>query len=182
MRKIFVLLPLVFMLAACGEESKIKDAVRNSLKDPGSAQFKDAIISAKKNMACITWNAKNSMGGYGNWSTAELAKEDSEWIVQEMQGNPDNCTQDHFLIENAKLEAIDLLQKAKNISKTEAVELAENQCRSLVNTYIFAVKIDSMGPNAFKLTKDYEDFHSHTLPEYRSRVEKGQCENSKLGN
>ena len=44
MKKLFVLFPLVLMLAACGEESKFKEFIRNNFKDSGVAK---EIISFK---------------------------------------------------------------------------------------------------------------------------------------
>jgi hypothetical protein len=68
MKKFLICLPLAITLLGCGEESKIRDLVRENLKDPDSAQFKDFIISNNDSVACITWNAKNSKGGYTHTS------------------------------------------------------------------------------------------------------------------
>lgn len=68
MKKFLICLPLDITLLGCGEESKIRDLVRENLKDPDSVQFEDFIISNNDSVACITWNAKNSMGGYTHTS------------------------------------------------------------------------------------------------------------------
>jgi hypothetical protein len=143
MRKI-VLVLLALMLAACGDEAKFKDLVRDQLKDPGSANFKDVKVSANGKRACILWNAKNSMGGYGNWEVAEFSKADAGWSLKTLKGIVDDCSEEGFKAideeESARPEAyqkaIDLLQKAKGISHADAVKMAEEgQCKSLINDY-----------------------------------------------
>lgn len=103
MKKLFVLIPIVLMLAACGEESKIKEVVRSNLKDPESAQFKDAVVSADGKRACIVWNAKNSMGGYGDWKAASLNMGDGltketawGWHIEELAASPESCSETVF--------------------------------------------------------------------------------------
>lgn len=93
-------------LVACGEQSKIEDAVKQQLKDPGSATFKDLVISSDEHEACILWNAKNSLGGYGDWAVARLTNENSQWVVFNMQLSDqqirDYCT-DQQMESNAHL-------------------------------------------------------------------------------
>lgn len=79
-----------------GNEGEAKDAVRQHLKDPESVKFKDFVISKSGNYACVIWNARNSMGGYGEWEIAELKKIRSKWGVVRMSGSEDNCTQSHW--------------------------------------------------------------------------------------
>ncbi len=97
-KKYFIVIPMALAISAWGwgQGSKIENAIRQNLKDPASVQFKGLVISAKGNRACIVWNAKNSMGGYGDWSVAELTKDDSDWMVKTMEGEPKNCTQKHW--------------------------------------------------------------------------------------
>ncbi|GHU25841.1 hypothetical protein AGMMS50256_01350 [Betaproteobacteria bacterium] len=148
MRKSLLLFPIVFLLAAWGwsDNSKIEDIVRQNLKDPGSAQFKDIIFSADKRRACIVWNAKNSLGGYGGWHIAEFKKENSEWVVKDMDVPEPNCREISFQAFDAKekaeieaqLKAIEILQKVKNISSEEAAELGINgECREIVWKYAY---------------------------------------------
>ena len=149
MRKLIALIPIVFFLASCGDSSKIKDVVRQNLKDPGSAQFKDTIFSPDNKRACIVWNAKNSMGGYGNWDVAELKKENSEWTVTEMKGSEEDCSETGFKALDAeekaeidaRMKAIEILQKVKNISSKEAAELGINgKCSGIVWSYAYNSK------------------------------------------
>lgn len=101
MKQPIALFVMLVLLAACGEGSKIKDVIRNNLKDPGSANFKDLVVSEDGKRACIVWNAKNSMGGYGDWNIAELKKDGlaangDKWIVKDMKGLSQNCTEISF--------------------------------------------------------------------------------------
>jgi hypothetical protein len=71
------------LAAACGDESAAQKAVRASLKDPDSAKFGKFTLAKKGNdqMACLTVNAKNSMGGYTGDREAALMKAGDEWQV-----------------------------------------------------------------------------------------------------
>lgn len=80
MKKLFVLLPLVLMLAACGEESNVKKAVRATLIDPDSGIYGEFNLIGK-DAACITVNAKNTFGGYTGDKELFLKKVNGTWIV-----------------------------------------------------------------------------------------------------
>lgn len=72
------------IVAACGEESAAQKAVRASLKDPDSAKFGKFTSGKDKNgkfYACVTVNAKNSMGGYVGDKQASLFQSNGEWEV-----------------------------------------------------------------------------------------------------
>jgi hypothetical protein len=70
------------LLVACGgDESAAKKAVLANLKDPDSAKFGKFSLAGTKG-ACLTVNAKNSMGGYTGDQQALLSrKEDNSWMV-----------------------------------------------------------------------------------------------------
>lgn len=78
------------------DKMAIENFIKQSINDPDSAIFKDFAISPKKTRACIVWNSKNRMGGYGEWRLTELKKVKSEWSVAEWSGNPEACTQVSF--------------------------------------------------------------------------------------
>lgn len=80
-------------VAACGDGGKIEQAVRENLNDPDSAQFRDLVMSEDGRMACVGWNAKNMMGGYGQWKFARLEEVDSVWTVDEMEIPESECSQ-----------------------------------------------------------------------------------------
>ena len=76
---------LVTTLSACGflggEEGQAKKAVRAVLKDPDSAKF-GAFTKFDQNEACLTVNAKNSLGGYTGDQMIYLKKDhDGKWTV-----------------------------------------------------------------------------------------------------
>lgn len=69
------------MLTACGgDESAAKQAVLGRLKDPDSAKFSKFSLVGEKG-ACLTVNAKNSMGGYTGNAQAFLIKKEKVWYV-----------------------------------------------------------------------------------------------------
>lgn len=76
------------LLVACsGDEAAAKKAVLEMLKDPDSAKFgKFSVVGTKG--ACITVNAKNSMGGYTGDQQAMLSRnEDKTWAVLGIESN-----------------------------------------------------------------------------------------------
>lgn len=88
-----------FILAACSSspQADIEAAVRSNLKDPASATFRDLRLSAHNTYACISWNAKNGFGGYGEWSAAKLIHTKSGWQVKDLEIRADMmhvCDQD----------------------------------------------------------------------------------------
>lgn len=146
MKNPFLILSFVFFLTSCGDSSDIKEQVRQHLKDPGSAQFKDEIFSTDKKRACIVWNSKNSMGGYGDWNVAELTKKTSGWVVTEMEGSKKNCSEIGFSAldagekaeSEAQVKAIDILRKVKNLSSQEAAKISiRGTCKELVWSYSY---------------------------------------------
>lgn len=73
------------LLNACGGiESDAKKAVINRLKDPDSAKF-GKLTQIDENNACLSVNARNSMGGYTGYQQASLKKESGQWIVVDIE-------------------------------------------------------------------------------------------------
>lgn len=67
------------LLAGCGgSEREAKKAVLENLKDPDSAKF-GKFSQVGESLACLTVNAKNSMGGYAGDKQAFLKKIDGKW-------------------------------------------------------------------------------------------------------
>lgn len=72
------------LLASCsGSERQAKKAVLERLKDPDSAKF-GKFTQVNEKSACLTVNARNSMGGYTGDQQAQLIKEDNDWSVLEI--------------------------------------------------------------------------------------------------
>ncbi|MDH0142397.1 hypothetical protein [Aquipseudomonas alcaligenes] len=142
---------IFFALAiyGCNDESKIQDSVRSKLKYPESAKFENIFLSKDGTRACIKWNAKNSFGGYGEWSTAELKNNEGTWIVENMQGYDFNCSDEattlNERVESAKKEALQkafsLIQKSRNLSDEQmSLTNMPRDCRAIAYTYARTVE------------------------------------------
>ena len=69
----------LFVLTGCGGvESEVKNAVLAGLKDPDSAKFGSFKLVDDEH-ACLTVNAKNSMGGYTGNQQAFVKKTNGVW-------------------------------------------------------------------------------------------------------
>lgn len=81
MKKI-LLLVMILSLLAC-DRGNMEDAVRKGLKDPDSAKFGECIIYETR--GCISYNAKNSYGGYVGFKIATLKKSPSGfWLTDNL--------------------------------------------------------------------------------------------------
>ena len=83
------LLPAVLvLLTACDSamlDDPMKKAVRETLKDPDSAKFGEKFVIESR--ACISFNAKNSYGGYTGATNAHLQKlSNDNWYVDTLDG------------------------------------------------------------------------------------------------
>jgi hypothetical protein len=104
------------VLAGCGEQAAIENAVRANLRDPDSSQFRNLLVSKHKTLACVEWNSKNSFGGYGDWDVARLKNDGKGWNVQEMQlssENMSNCAQESMDKDEAAQENLKFLLEYK---------------------------------------------------------------------
>ncbi|WP_294197301.1 hypothetical protein [uncultured Sphingomonas sp.] len=83
----------VLTLSACDRNRRAAEAtVRESLKDPESARFGDFYFNSKTEKACLTTNAKNSMGGYTGDRQVHLQKFDNRWeYIGEIEEGVDDC-------------------------------------------------------------------------------------------
>lgn len=81
------------VLAGCGDSdvSAIKEAVKERLIDPDSVKFGSTRIGEAGVEACIEYNAKNRMGGYGGQKVAYASKSPDGWKVRDMDKHPDFC-------------------------------------------------------------------------------------------
>ena len=83
---------LTLALGACGQKHAAEEIVRQSLKDPDSARFGTFYSNDSTKRACLTVNAKNSMGGYTGDKQVELQRDPQGWRwVSENELGEDNC-------------------------------------------------------------------------------------------
>lgn len=74
MKNTLIVALTALLLSACGgAESEAKKAVLGELKDPDSAKF-GKFTQINEDSACLTVNARNSMGGYTGDKQASLIK------------------------------------------------------------------------------------------------------------
>ncbi len=138
---------ITVLLSACSNSSSFKDLVRDRLNDPDSAKFKDDSVASNGLRGCILWNAKNRMGGYGEWQIAEFKKLDGTWIVVTLDGLEENCTEIGFQAIDAHekaradsfLKAIEILNSAKSMAGRDALHIGtKGSCRHVVSEYVAA--------------------------------------------
>lgn len=83
---------LLLTTAACSQRGAVERTVRENLKDPESARFGTFYHNAKLKRACLTVNAKNSMGGYTGDKEVRLFQTDDGWLwTGEEEETPEDC-------------------------------------------------------------------------------------------
>lgn len=145
---------LCAFIVACGS-NEFESEIKRNLKDPNSAQFRSQTINDDLGLACVEWNAKNTLGGYGAWTVALFQKKEGKWVALDIEASRQfNCdesylrtTHKNFALEArgkaareaAEAEAIQLLGQARNISEAEARQMAEKDedCQKLVKSYAY---------------------------------------------
>lgn len=118
-------MPLLLILAVgCGQQGAVESTIKERLKDPNSARFERVVFNKAGDRACAVWNAKNSFGGYGEWTSSELSKEVGYWVITRLEGSPYDCARFEAL--NEAIEAGDALRETyKNLSPETKKTLAE---------------------------------------------------------
>ena len=109
--KKYLQLALAFLVAGCGQQGEIENAIKARLKDPSSAQFKHVLVNRKGNAACAVWNAKNSFGGYGEWDASELKKRGDGWAVSVDKSDVSFCTVERYKAMARAEESFEEFQK-----------------------------------------------------------------------
>lgn len=154
--KVVLAICCCMFLAACGEESQMQNLVRAQLRDPDSAKFKDVVTSKDGRRACIQWNAKNSMGGYGDWQVSQLLKDGANWTIVELKGSDTDCnevgfkSQDDVVIAKraAFQNAKEILRTSRSISDSEAEKLLiEGSCKELFRNYGISAELNARWEN-----------------------------------
>ncbi|WP_152555818.1 membrane lipoprotein lipid attachment site-containing protein [Ferriphaselus sp. R-1] len=119
MKKSFVLLSFVLMLAACSAESDAPNAVRAVLSYPDSAEFGEFTLISN-DAACITLNAKNASGEYIGDMEAFLLKGNEERVRNFVESSP--CY--HSPLKNVLAE-----RKSRHIEKISHTPVASTPSR-----------------------------------------------------
>jgi hypothetical protein len=177
--KIVLAISCCLLVAACGEESQMQNLVREQLRDPDSAKFKDVVTSEDGRRACIQWNAKNSMGGYGDWQVSELLKDGTHWAIVEFEGSPGDCNEVGFKSKDdvviakraAFQKAKEILRTSRSISDSDAEKLlTEGSCKQLFRSYGISAELnarwESKGNFDHILKKQEERFRDGTCDPY----------------
>jgi hypothetical protein len=171
-----VLLLLVAITAtACGETQNIQGAVRERLKDPASANFKETVVSKDGKRACIVWNAKNSFGGYGEWKVAELKMADGRWVVEEMDGSQSVCTDVGFSGLDAKVLAEAEMEKVIRKKLGQRSDCVELEVALRVSAGLLAENKAKYGENS-----DPVKYHKARMERLMPFLENVDCEGAKV--
>ena len=119
MRKLTGLLCLPLLLSACSERSGAEKAVREALKDPDSARFGEFYYNADTKKACLTVNAKNSMGGYTGDQQAEMTKGEDGWSVDAIaELDQETCKSYHANVVDSAADAASFATNASNAAQS----------------------------------------------------------------
>jgi hypothetical protein len=85
-------LVLTASLAGCSDRSGAEKAVREIMKDPGSAKFGEFYFNKKNKKGCMTVNGKNSMGGYTGNQQAYVQQTKNGWEALGIRdADPQTC-------------------------------------------------------------------------------------------
>lgn len=113
-KKIICALALPLALAGCGQRSAAEKAVREAMKDPDSAKFGTFYYNSKTGKACLTTNAKNSLGGYTGDSQSELLRDKEGWhYVSDGEESPADCRSNYADDPRSEVDAVE--QAAANL-------------------------------------------------------------------
>lgn len=91
-----ILLSITLILSACGKSSDIESVIKANLKYPDSAKFQRILVNESKTRACAVWNAKNSLGIYGDWEVTSFKKASGQWQISDNKFDPKRCTEEFF--------------------------------------------------------------------------------------
>lgn len=127
------------LLAACGNESAAKKVVLAELKDPDSAKFGD--FSKHGDVACLTVNARNAMGGYVGNREAVLQKADGIWQVLDIiEISHDNCVKQMIKDEEAAKTRSKSCDDLKKKLSAPALQNEKDLLQQIQNIYNMSCK------------------------------------------
>lgn len=123
MRAVMTIAVAVIALAGCDKalfDDDVRKAVRETLKDPDSAQWGEKIVA--KDFACIIVNAKGGAGGYTGREPVFLQKSFGSWSVAHTK-NESVCAEhvlDRMSAKAAASKAVDERVTATVLAKLKA--------------------------------------------------------------
>ena len=111
-RRHFWCIFVIIFLFGCGNTGDIEKVIKKDLNDPDSFKLKMVLVSKDATRACIIWNAKNQLGGYGNWRITGLRRTDGAWEVSDAGisdagMDPRLCTEDFYKLRD-ELRALEV--------------------------------------------------------------------------
>lgn len=148
--RILTLLIIFASLISCSDDSDIKEAISSRLKDPGSVRFGEiSIVKMQDNyfegkgieIACVTFNAKNSFGGYAGEHQALVVKTANGW---EMDKDPSEVSHKDC-VERLRHRAI----KAKGELEPITVALADQGATRYLQLSIVVILNDEANWQVF---------------------------------
>lgn len=94
--KYVVSIAALLLLSGCSDTSAVKNAVKENLVDPSSAEFGEITIvnGTFGKLACATVNARNSFGGYTGDQQITLKHMDEAgwmWVGESPSGSHEGC-------------------------------------------------------------------------------------------
>jgi hypothetical protein len=124
MRAVLTMAVAVVALAGCDKamfDDEIRKAVRDTLKDPDSAQWGEKIVA--KDFACIIVNAKGGAGGYTGREPVFLQKSFGSWSVAQTK-NESVCAE--HVLERMSAKAAANAAVDKRVTATVLAKLKDN--------------------------------------------------------
>ena len=122
-----IVVAIAATLSGCSQRPEIESALKEHLLDPFSAQFRDLAISTDGNSACISWIARNRMGGYGGWKVATFKKSDDKWSIDIFEEPSLSCSKTELDIRIARATAVKALESMATGLSAQATEYNQVQ-------------------------------------------------------
>jgi hypothetical protein len=157
MKIALIIFAITVSIAGCDNsafDNSIKKAVREKLKDPDSAKFKEELVIRTR--ACISVNAKNSYGGYSGETIAHLKNYGTDnWSVETLEGDP--CYPDELegklAIDKANEEAekalLEKLKAKKLIGATvqDVYSIEDKRCQDFASDLMTSIRLANEASN-----------------------------------
>lgn len=135
MKTLLLAVGFSLLLSGCGgAESDAKKAVLGSLKDPDSAKF-GKFTQVNEWVACLTVNARNSMGGYTGDQQATLKQFNKKWVVSSI----DEISHDNCISDIRHLDQLSALEQQRNELVKKQAEAQLKRCSEIKDCFEMVV-------------------------------------------